>query len=190
MNILKVFSFSQDNMDTHKINIEKLQEFLVKVYGLCKVNIVFIIEELANLKNEVNEQKTFITSKYLEILEAWEKSNAECAIRFREETQRLTVDHELELSDMKAALNEKDEVISNLKTETDNLKSEHQKQIEQLEKEHRDTKDLLEKTREEIKGFESKLEDIEAQKQKEIRDLQEKMHMDYKAEIESLRSRY
>ncbi|CAD0196283.1 unnamed protein product [Chrysodeixis includens] len=187
---MAVSTVTEDNMDTHKINIEKLQEFLVKVYGLCKVNIVFIMEELANLKNEVNEQKKYITSKYLEILEAWEKSNAESAIRFREETQRLTVDHELELSDMKAALNEKDEVISNLKSETENIKTEHQKHVEKLEKEHQETKEVLEKTREEIKGFESKLEDIEAQKQKEIRDLQEKMHMDYKAEIESLRSRF
>lgn len=176
-------------MDTHKINTEKLQEFLAKLYAVCKVNIVFIVEELSKLKDEVNEQKKFMTSKYIEILEAWEKSNAECAIRFREETQRLTVDHELELSDMKATLNEKDEVIATLKRDTENIIKLHQKEIERLEKEHWETKDLLEKTREEIQGFEKKLEDIETQKQKEIKDLQEKMHLDYKAEIESLRSR-
>ncbi|KAH9645205.1 hypothetical protein HF086_005750 [Spodoptera exigua] len=180
----------QDNMDTHRINMEKLQDFLVKVYSVCKVNIVFIVEELTKLKEEVNEQKKFMASKYVEILEAWEKSNVETAIRFREETQRLTVDHELELSDMKAALNAKDEVISNLKTDTENIKNLHQKELERLEKEHQETKDLLEKTRQEIQVFEKKLEEIEAQKQKEIKELQEKMHMDYKAEIESLRSRF
>ncbi|XP_047041676.1 RB1-inducible coiled-coil protein 1 isoform X4 [Helicoverpa zea] len=187
---MAVSTVTEDNMDTHKINMEKLQEFLIKVYSVCKVNIVFIVEELSKLKEEVKEQQKFMTSKYLEILEAWEKSNVECALRFREETQRLTVDHELELSDMKAALNEKDEVITSLKTETENIKSAHQKEIERLEQEHQETKDLLEKTREEIQGFEKKLEDIEAQKQKEIKELQEKMHMDYKAEIESLRSRF
>lgn len=183
-----LFTF-QDNMDTHRIDMEKLQEFLVKIYALCKVNVVFIVEELAKLKDQVNEQRKFMASKYLEILEAWEKSNVEIAIRFREETQRLTVDHELELSDMKAALNEKDEVIATLKIDTENIKTLHEKEIERLEKEHQDTKVILEKTREEIQGFEKKLEDIEAQKQKEIKDLQEKMHLDYKAEIESLRSR-
>ncbi|KAJ8729559.1 hypothetical protein PYW08_001140 [Mythimna loreyi] len=187
---MAVSTVTEDNMDTHKINIDKLQDFLIKVYAVCKVNIVFIVEELIKLKDEVNEQKKFMTSKYLEILEAWEKSNEESAIRFREETQRLTVDHELELSDMKAALNEKDEVIATLKTDTENIKNVHKKEIERLEKEHEETKDLLEKTREEIQGFEKKLEDIEAQKQKEIKDLQEKMHQDYKAEIESLRSRF
>ncbi|XP_063891101.1 RB1-inducible coiled-coil protein 1 isoform X2 [Helicoverpa armigera] len=187
---MAVSTVTEDNMDTHKINMEKLQEFLIKVYSVCKVNIVFIVEELSKLKEEVKEQQKFMTSKYLEILEAWEKSNVECALRFREETQRLTVDHELELSDMKAALNEKDEVITSLKTETENIKNAHQKEIERLEQEHQETKDLLEKTREEIQGFEKKLEDIEAQKQKEIKELQEKMHMDYKAEIESLRSRF
>uniref|UniRef100_A0A2A4KA47 RB1-inducible coiled-coil protein 1 n=1 Tax=Heliothis virescens TaxID=7102 RepID=A0A2A4KA47_HELVI len=187
---IAVSTVTEDNMDTHKINMEKLQDFLIKVYSVCKVNIVFIVEELSKLKAEVNEQKKFMTSKYLEILEAWEKSNVECALRFREETQRLTVDHELELSDMKAALNEKDEVITSLKTETENIKNAHQKELERLEQEHQETKNLLEKTREEIQGFEKKLEDIEAQKQKEIKELQEKMHMDYKAEIESLRSRF
>nr|XP_049706609.1 RB1-inducible coiled-coil protein 1 isoform X2 [Helicoverpa armigera]XP_049708218.1 RB1-inducible coiled-coil protein 1-like isoform X2 [Helicoverpa armigera] len=187
---MAVSTVTEDNMDTHKINMEKLQEFLIKVYSVCKVNIVFIVEELSKLKEEVKEQQKFMTSKYLEILEAWEKSNVECALRFREETQRLTVDHELELSDMKAALNEKDEVITSLKTETENIKNAHQKEIERLEQEHQETKELLEKTREEIQGFEKKLEDIEAQKQKEIKELQEKMHMDYKAEIESLRSRF
>ena len=176
-------------MDTHRINMERLQEFLLKIFTICKVNIVYLVEEMTKLRGEVNEQKKFMTSTYIEILEAWEKSNVDTAIRFREETQRLTVDHELELSDMKATLNEKDEVIATLKIDTENIKNLHQKEIERLEKEHQDTKDLLEKTREEIQGFEKKLEDIEAQKQKEIKDLQEKMHLDYKAEIESLRSR-
>ncbi|XP_050549378.1 RB1-inducible coiled-coil protein 1-like isoform X5 [Spodoptera frugiperda] len=187
---MAVSTVTEDNMDTHRINMDKLQDFLVKVYAVCKVNIVFIVEELTKLKEEVNEQKKFMASKYVEILEAWEKSNVETAIRFREETQRLTVDHELELSDMKAALNAKDEVISSLKTDTENIKNLHQKELERLEQEHQETKNLLEKTRQEIQAFEKKLEEIEAQKQKEIKELQEKMHMDYKAEIESLRSRF
>lgn len=176
-------------MDTHKINMEKLQEFLIKLYSICKENIVYIMEELIKLKNDVDEQKKLITSAYLEILEAWKKSNDESAIKFREQTQRLTVDHELELSDMKAVLNEKDDVIASLKREMENVKAEHQKEIERLEKEHQGTKDMLEKTREEIQGFGKKLEEVEAQKQKEIKELQEKMHQDYKDQIESLRSR-
>lgn len=177
-------------MDTHKINIEKLQEFLINLCGLCKTNMLFIREELAKLKDEIDEQKKWIKGKYLQILDAWEKNNDETAIRFREQTQRLTVDHELELSDMKAALTDKDDVIDMLKKDKAVLKSEHQKEIERLEGEHQTTRELLEKTREEIMSFEKKLEDIEIQKQKEIKDLQEKMHLEYKAEIESLRSRW
>lgn len=176
-------------MDTHRISIENLQQFLLKVYDACKVNIVYIMEELVKLRNEVTEQRNFINSQCMEILKEWEKHNEETAIKFREQTQRLTVDHELELSDMKAALSEKDDIIATLKEEQENMKLEHQKEIERLETEHRSTKELLEKTREEISSFEQKLEELEILKQKEIKDLQEKMHMDYKAEIESLRSR-
>lgn len=176
-------------MDTHKINMEKLQDFLMKLFGLCRVNMMFIKEELAKLKSEVDEQKKWINGKYLELLEAWERNNEETAIKFREQTQRLTVDHELELSDMKAALNEKDEVIDSLKKEKEDLNIVQQKEIERIEEEHQSTKDLLEKTREEIQAFEKKVEELEIAKQKEIKELQEKMHMDYKAEIESLRSR-
>ncbi|XP_053624593.1 RB1-inducible coiled-coil protein 1 isoform X2 [Plodia interpunctella] len=180
----------QDNMDTHKINIEKLQEFLINLCGLCRTNILFIRGELANLKNEIDEQKKFVKGKYLEILEAWNKSNEEAAIRFREHTQRMTVDHELELSDMKAAMKEKEDIIDSIKSEKEDLKLEHQMDIEKLNKEHQETKDLLEKTRQEMKELEKKLAEYDANKQVEIKELQEKMHLDYKAEIESLRSRF
>ncbi|XP_060802696.1 RB1-inducible coiled-coil protein 1 isoform X2 [Amyelois transitella] len=180
----------QDNMDTHKINMEKLQEFLISLCSLCRTNIMFIKEELVKLKGEINEQKKFVKGKYLEILDGWERSNQEAAIRFREHTQRMTVDHELELSDMKAAMTQKDDVIDSLKREKEDLKLEHQKDLERLDKEHQDTKDLLEKTRMEVKELEKKLAEYDANKQVEIKELQEKMHLDYKAEIESLRSRF
>ncbi|KAJ0181720.1 hypothetical protein K1T71_002442 [Dendrolimus kikuchii] len=187
---MAVATVTEDNMDTHKINIENLNDFLIKLYNLCKMNIAFITHELNTLKNEIQEQKQLMRVKYEEIVSALEKSNEESALQFREQTQRLTVDHELELSDIRGALNEKNEIIASLNREKENLKLEHQKEIEKLEKEHQSTKELLERTREEINRFEKKLEDIEAQKQKEIKDMQEKMHMDYKADIESLRSRF
>lgn len=176
-------------MDTHKTSMDRLQGFFIKLYGLCKVNVFYILEELLALKNELNEQTKYMNEKYVEILQALERSNEESALRFREQTQRLTVDHELELSDMKASLHEKDDIITQLNNEMENVKREHRKEIERLSKEHDTTKELLEKTREQVKGFERKLEEIDAVKQKEIKELQEKMHMDYKAEIESLRSR-
>ncbi|XP_063376066.1 RB1-inducible coiled-coil protein 1 [Cydia fagiglandana] len=187
---MAVSTVTEDNMDTHKINIERLQDFLLKLYGICRVNIVLIREELARFKEEIDEQKKFIKGKYIEILEAWQKESEDNALKFREQTQRLTVDHELELSDMKAALDGKDDVIETLKKEKEELKTLHQTDIERLETEHNSTKDLLEKTREEIKLFEKKLEEADVQKQKELKEAQEKMHLEYKAEIESLRSRY
>ncbi|KAI5635969.1 autophagy-related protein 11 domain-containing protein [Phthorimaea operculella] len=185
-----VSTVTEDNMDTHRINMEKLQEFLVKLCGLCRVNIVFIKEELAKLKNDMNEQRNWLGERYIELLKEWERNNEEAATRFREQTQRLTFDHEIELSDMKASLAEKDDIIETLKKDKEDLKTEHQKEIERLEREHQSTKELLDKTREEISAFEKKLEDVETNKQKEIKELQEKMHQDYKAEIESLRSRF
>lgn len=176
-------------MDTHRLNIEKLQDFLCKLCTLCKVNILYIKEELVKLKVDIDEQKKYMSGKYMEIIQAWEKSNEDMAISFREQTQRLTVDHELELSDMKASLHCKDEIINSLKSEYKELKVEHQKVFEKLEMEHQATKDVLEKTRDEIKSFEKKLDEMETQKQKEIKELQEKMHLDFKAEIESMRSR-
>ncbi|CAB3249818.1 unnamed protein product [Arctia plantaginis] len=187
---MTVSTVTEDNMDSHKINMDNLREFLNKLYSLCKVNIVYILEELIKLKSEVDEQKKFINSAYLDILEAWNKSNDESALRYREQTQRLTVDHELELSDMKATLNEKDNTIETLKDEIENTKEKYIKEVERVEKDHESTKAVLENTRDEIQDFGKKLEEIEAQKQKQIKELQEKMHQDYKAEIESMRSRF
>lgn len=180
----------QDNMDTHKINIEKLQDFLVKLCNLCKVNVMFIKEELTKLKADVAEQRKWVNDKCIEMLQAWEKNNEETALRFREQTQRLTVDHELELSDMKAAVKEKDDVIEIFKKEKEDVIFDHQREIERLEKEHQSTNSLLDITREEIKMYEKRQEELEMLKQKEFKELKENMHLEYKAEIESLRSRY
>lgn len=176
-------------MDTHKINIEKLQDFLVKLFSLCKISIVLIKDELVKLKDEVDEQKKLVNNICITINETWEKYNEDINVRFREQTQRLTVDHELELSDMKAALNEKDNIISNLKKETDDINVSHKKEIEMLKNEHQTTNDLLEKCREEINAFDKKINELDVQKQKDIKEMQEKLHLEYKAEIESMRSR-
>lgn len=176
-------------MDSHKINMGKLRDFLNQLFDICKVNILLIRDELAKMKSDIDDQKKFMTGKYIEVLKAIEKSNEENDIRFREQTQRLTVDHELELNDLRNDLNSKDSIIESIKAEKEDLKVEHRKKIDQLEKEHQSTRELLERTREEIKQFELKLEEAEVQKQKELKELQEKMHQDYKAEIESLRSR-
>ncbi|XP_045484758.1 RB1-inducible coiled-coil protein 1 isoform X3 [Pieris rapae] len=185
-----VSTVTEDNMDTHKINIEKLQDFLTKLCTLCKVNVVLIKEELAKLKSDMEEQKRFMREKYTEIVENWAKSNEGMEIRFREEKQRLMVDHELELSDMKAALTEKDRIIEILKREKEELTIKHQKETERLEEEHKSTKEMLEQTWEEVKVFERKLEESDILKAKEIKEVQEKMHLEYKAEIESMRSRF
>lgn len=185
-----VSTVTEDNMDSYKLSIEKLQDFLRKLYTLCKLNIAFIAHELSLLKSEINEQKKVMKVKYEELLVALENSNEESALRFREQTQRLTVDHELELSDMKSALNEKDEEIASLIRERENLKLDHLSAIERFQNEQQSINALLENSREEIQGLQKKMEEFEVKKQKEIRDLQEKMHSDYKAEIESLRSRF
>lgn len=175
-----MFTF-KDNMDTHKINIEKLQEFLSKLCSLCKVNILYIKEELVKLKVEIDEQKKYMSGKYLEVIKEWDKSNSESAIRFREQTQRLTVDHELEMSDIKASLTDKDELINCLRRENDEIKLQYEADLLRLETECQSYKALVEETREQLKEVAKTLEETEAQKQK--------MHLDFKAEIEVMRSR-
>ncbi|XP_013133838.1 PREDICTED: RB1-inducible coiled-coil protein 1 isoform X2 [Papilio polytes] len=179
---LAVSTLTEDNMDTHKINIEKLQEFLSKLCSLCKVNIMYIKEELVKLKVEIDEQKKYMSGKYLEVIKEWDKSNSESAIRFREQTQRLTVDHELEMSDIKASLNDKDELINCLRRENDENKLQYEADLLRLETECQSYKALVEETREQLKEVAKTLEETEAQKQK--------MHLDFKAEIEVMRSRF
>ncbi|CAK1549757.1 unnamed protein product [Leptosia nina] len=185
-----VSTVTEDNMDTHKFNIEKLQDFLLKLCTLCKVNIVLIKEELMKLKSDSEELKKYMSDKYQEATESWIRHNEDTQERFREEKQRLMVDHELELSDIRAALSEKDQIIEALKREKEELKNQHQKELESAEAEHKSTKELLEQSRVVIKTLEGKLDDAEIQKSKVIKEVQEKMHLEYKAEIESMRSRF
>lgn len=176
-------------MDTHKLNMEKLTQFLIKLHELCKWNIIFIKRELLHLTNLIEDQKKYVAQQCLEIADVCKTSNEQIAITFREETQRLTVDHELELSDMKKVISNKDEIIDNMKNDVEQLKQEFEREKLQLLSEHQDTREALSKLQEEIKDFQKKLDEADVIKEKEKRELQEQMHKDYKAELESMRSR-
>lgn len=176
-------------MDTHKLSMEKLKEFLTRLHELCKLNIILIRQELRNLKDQLEDQKMYIENQRAEISAACERSNQIMAISFREDIQRMTVDHELEMSDIKNVINNKDEEISVLKTSMDEIKVEREKLSEQLDCERHKNVELLEKYQEIVKEYESKLSEAEVNKQKEIKELQERMHMDYRSEVASIRSR-
>lgn len=185
-----VSTITEDNMDTHKLSMEKLKAFLIRLHELCKLNIIFIREEIMKLQKQMNEQKEHITQECIDIVKACEKSNEQIALNFREETQRMTVDHELELSDMKEIISNKDEEINTLKLQVEQIKLEHNQERERDKIEQEKITELLENIKDEVKEYELKLQEAEATKQKEIKEMQDKMHLDYKAEIESMRSRF
>ncbi|CAH2090595.1 unnamed protein product [Euphydryas editha] len=83
---------------------------------------MLIKNEFLKLQKDVDERKKFVHNIYETITQAWERNQQKTEIIFREHTQRLTADQDLELSDMKAALNDKHNIVSNIKKAVEDLK--------------------------------------------------------------------
>lgn len=149
------------------------------------------------LKSQINQLKTDAASEKLALqksLEDLSKSfnhlQEEGKNHERELVQRLTVDHELEMNDLRKSLYNRDDEIATLKTE----KCELEKQMAQItssatiEKEEMQGK--MNELQDKLENLESKLQQANHDKEMAVKDIKEKMLHDHRNEIESLRCKF
>ncbi|XP_012255239.2 RB1-inducible coiled-coil protein 1 isoform X2 [Athalia rosae] len=106
---------SEENLGNTREEVERLRSVLRCMKSVAGDALLAFRQELASLKEQtVNDQGSFnqLTDN---VRKALEMHSRECEKTFRERAQELTVDHELELGDLKKLMQGRDEEIKALK---------------------------------------------------------------------------
>lgn len=110
----------------------------------------------------------------------------ETANNHREILNRITVDHELEINDIKNFQRTKDEEIKSLRTEIDYLETAVKLGKDEVNILKNQIDKVTQQHMEEIKHFEEQIEIIKSEKEK----IADNLNREHKAEVEGIRSRF
>lgn len=194
-------------------------------------------QELAVLRDRSNEEAAGFSKTTDQVREALSLYARECDRRLREREQELTVDHELEMADVKKMIQNREEEICGLKRsvmEKETELAEHERLIstmrQKLETEqtemrelqtrlHQQLEEALEQARAEkesavksanderfleiasltnsvtqcqkrIQELEESLDTARSDQKRMVKEATEKLQMEYKSELQSIRSRF
>lgn len=194
-------------------------------------------QELAVLRDRSNEEAAGFSKTTDQVREALSLYTRECDRRLREREQELTVDHELEMADVKKMIQNREEEICGLKRsvmEKETELAEHERLIstmrQKLENEqtemrelqtrlHQQLEEALEQARAEkesavksanderfleiasltnsvtqcqkrIQELEESLDTARSDQKRMVKEATEKLQMEYKSELQSIRSRF
>lgn len=152
------------------------------MHKVCNSSINLLRTELCDIKNDSNSNKLIIINSLEKVDETWHKIKTEMHLQERELINRLTVDHELELNDIKKILNVKNDENEYMKIDKKNLEECITKLMFQREQDLQNFQDIETKLRD-------KICDLEQQIQKSISE-RDKLIFEHKTAFESLRCRF
>lgn len=173
---------TDDSMATG-LEIDRLKQFLVLMHRASQESVTLLRQQISAIKADTTCEKYAIQSELDNLLRSWNELKAETKNHERELVQRLTVDHELEMNDLRQSLYFKDDEINSLKSEKEQLEND----IRNREKKFKEDKDQLKKK---IVEFEQKISAQSAQRDFAVKEVKEKMLNDHRNEIESLRCKF
>lgn len=154
---------------------------------LARNSISLLREQLRVIKDNVDCDKTI---EFRKIEEMWTKLKEMNECNERELIHRLTVDHELELTDVR-------KILSNKTNEIDDLKAENSKLLGKLVNSELDAEtsktrssDRIDTLVDRIAELEAIVKNNESEKTKAVNELKDRLIREHKTELESLRCRY
>ncbi|XP_076375282.1 autophagy-related 17 isoform X2 [Megalopta genalis] len=125
-----IISLLQENLGNTRDEVERLRSILRTMKAAMNEAVSSVRQELLILRNQSNEDKTGLGEMTDRIREALSLYSNECDRRLREREQEMTVDHELEMADMKKLIQSREEEICTLKRslmEKETELSEHER---------------------------------------------------------------
>lgn len=157
---------------------------------LSRNSIELLREQLRVMKDDVNCDKKDFVSEFKKIETTWSQLKEQNATNEREIINRLTVDHELELTDVRKLLTIKTDEVADLKIENSKL-------LEKLANSELETEKTKTRSSSEIDGLRARIAQLEEQmnnheteKIKAVNEIKDRLIREHKTEIESLRCRY
>lgn len=180
----------QENAGTAQLEIERLKSLLVAMAQLSRDSIELLREQLRGVKDNVNCDKKDLAAEFQRIDTMWTNLKEQNATNEREIINRLTVDHELELNDVRKLLGIKADEVAELKIENSKL-------LEKLANSELETETSKTRSSSEIDGLKARIAQLEEQlnnhdteKTKAVNEIKDRLIREHKTEIESLRCRY
>lgn len=183
-------TLTEENLGTTRLEVEKLKFILRNVYQLSLSSISFLREQLSALKSENAAHHADFRSKLEAINKCWTALQEEARNRERETIQRLTVDHELEMNDLRKSIHLKDDEVQSLRSDNAMMKASHIETVSKYESEKKELNEQIDDMKEVVSKLKMQLANVEVDKKKAIQEAVEQLEHKHKTEIESLRCRY
>ncbi|XP_060815517.1 RB1-inducible coiled-coil protein 1 isoform X4 [Bombus pascuorum] len=227
----------EENLGNTREEVERLSSILKTMKAVVYDALRAVRQELAVLRDRTNEEQAGFSKMTEQVREASTLYSRECDRRLREREQELTVDHELEMADVKKLMQNREEEICTLKrnlveketelaeherllstmrqkldneqTEMRNLQTHlHQQLEETLEQARVEKEAAVKKANDErfieiasltnsvaqsqkrIQELEENLKHARSEQQRMVKETTEKLQMEYKNELQSIRSRF
>lgn len=148
-------------------------------------------KRLDDIRMDAANDGAAIKIEFEKIANTWDKIKDESQNREREAINRLTVDHELELNDIKKYLITKDDELDSLRSDKKVAQAAYAKVAAERDQERfQYEQSIVELTTARVAEVEKLTAQAVADKQKAVNDIKEQMNREHKTEIESLRSRF
>ncbi|XP_035795473.1 RB1-inducible coiled-coil protein 1-like isoform X4 [Anopheles albimanus] len=186
-----VETLTEDNLGTTRLEVERLKALVRSFHDLSLRSISVLREQLANVRSESAANRAQFQAQLLAINQAWHDIQQVARNRERETIQQLTVDHELEMNDLRKSIHQKDEEIQSLRSDNSTMKASQIETVSSYEQEKRQLSEQITEMREVIGRLECQLaEAVGVDRQKAIEEAVQQLEKQHRSDMETLRCRY
>ncbi len=177
-------------MGTTRLEVERLKKIIILLHQTSNEALNLLKNQINLLKIDAANEKLALQKSLDELSNSFGCLKRETETRERELIHRLTVDHELEMNDLRKNLYERDDEIASLKNEKIYLEKEMLSVASNATIEKEEMQKKMDNLMEKIKELESKLQQANHEKEMAVKDIKEKMQHEHRNEIESLRCKF
>ncbi|RZB40644.1 RB1-inducible coiled-coil protein 1, partial [Asbolus verrucosus] len=185
-----VVALLQDNLQSSRSEYEKLRTVLVRLSHLARQTHSQLRSELNEVKNHLVRGKVLVEEACGNLSININNVIVERENRERETIQRLTVDHELEISDFRKIAQGKNEEIKSLRDENATLGTE----LKKISHENSQLKERLNEisatSSREMEELKRRIDDLQIDKEKSIKEVTDRLKCEHRGEIENIRARF
>lgn len=184
------FAISQDNLSSAQMEVERLKQLLKSMSQLSLNSISLLRAQLNAIKEDSHCDKAKLADDFKRIEDTWNRMKIETENNERELINRLTVDHELELNDLRKIMLAKDDEIAILKCDNSALHTKLSTADAQIKQKGDDAEDEIRTLKARVADLVKQVSESEIDKEKAVNMIKDKLIRDHKTEIESLRCRF
>ncbi|KAF5305192.1 hypothetical protein FQA39_LY09280 [Lamprigera yunnana] len=185
-----VSTITEDNLQTSQTERDRLKDLILKMAVVARQAVDLLRVELKEFKSFVYSMRNGIDLQYESLTSSWESLTLEIDNKEREIVQKITTDHELEITDITKEKELRNQELLVLKNEVLNLQSSLQNSTDEITNLKHSLSKLRAEYDEETTMLLNELINLRRDKEQSIQKAKDDLGRDYKAEIENIRSRF